>query len=251
MPQRSIPATLRFGRDVASFKTPSALFSAMGRISERPGLNVHFGAVWRMPRRSSDFAALVPGKTVFLSERPTATEVWREFQELVRLHGGVSLGDYGRQQSVPFIMSETRRELRPVGKDDWIFRMLQKHGVRDALYIPFRHWTLGFWSERPLDQMPIEAQGVLFLLAEFGIRRLETLVKKPERFENNNVKLTDRELSTLRLMSNGKSQKEIAEYLEISSETVRTHLKKAVRKLKANNRVHAVAEAMRQGLLVV
>jgi DNA-binding CsgD family transcriptional regulator len=58
-------------------------------------------------------------------------------------------------------------------------------------------------------------------------------------------KLTPRELSVLRLASYCKSLTEIAARMKISSETVRTYLKRVARK----NRAHAIGEAYRQGLL--
>jgi two-component system nitrate/nitrite response regulator NarL len=61
--------------------------------------------------------------------------------------------------------------------------------------------------------------------------------------------LSDRELEVLRLTSGGSSAKEIAERLNISPTTVRTHLTHAYDKLGVSDRAAAVAEAMRRGLL--
>jgi two-component system, NarL family, nitrate/nitrite response regulator NarL len=61
--------------------------------------------------------------------------------------------------------------------------------------------------------------------------------------------LSDRELEVLRLTSGGSSAKEIAERLNISATTVRTHLTHAYDKLGVSDRAAAVAEAMRRGLL--
>jgi len=61
--------------------------------------------------------------------------------------------------------------------------------------------------------------------------------------------LTQRELSVLKLASEGRTTEEIARALGLGMETVRSHLKKAKTKLEARNRTHAVAEAMRQLLI--
>jgi DNA-binding NarL/FixJ family response regulator len=60
---------------------------------------------------------------------------------------------------------------------------------------------------------------------------------------------SDRELEVLRLMASGFTNKEIAEQLFVSAETVKTHLSSAYRKLGVSDRAHAVAVALRRGLL--
>jgi DNA-binding NarL/FixJ family response regulator len=61
--------------------------------------------------------------------------------------------------------------------------------------------------------------------------------------------LTRRERDVLRLLADGLRDNDIARSLEISTETVRTHVKKATAKLEADTRTHAVAEALRQSLI--
>src|SRR5262249_43733543 len=61
-------------------------------------------------------------------------------------------------------------------------------------------------------------------------------------------RLTAREVAVLRLLSTGAQSRQVAQSLSIGEETVRSHLKKAETKLGVRNRVHAVAEALRQNL---
>jgi len=61
--------------------------------------------------------------------------------------------------------------------------------------------------------------------------------------------LTPRELSVLRLASNGHRTRRIAQLLELGEETVRSHVKKAQAKLGVKDRLHAVAEALRHQLI--
>jgi DNA-binding NarL/FixJ family response regulator len=61
--------------------------------------------------------------------------------------------------------------------------------------------------------------------------------------------LTQRERDVLRLLSDGLSNEEIGKRLFISPETVRTHVRKAMRKLEADTRTQAVATALRQSLI--
>jgi DNA-binding NarL/FixJ family response regulator len=63
--------------------------------------------------------------------------------------------------------------------------------------------------------------------------------------------LTPRELDVLTLIREGYRNKQIADRLSISETTVSFHIKNLVEKLNANDRAHAVAIAIRRGLLPV
>ena len=64
-----------------------------------------------------------------------------------------------------------------------------------------------------------------------------------------NGKLTAPELDVLVLLAEGLQHEEIGRRLGISSETVRTHLRKACDRLGASTRTQAVATALRLGLI--
>jgi DNA-binding NarL/FixJ family response regulator len=61
--------------------------------------------------------------------------------------------------------------------------------------------------------------------------------------------LTARELDVLRLIRDGYRNKQIADQLAISENTVAFHIKNLMEKLRANDRTHAVTIALRRGLL--
>ncbi|MER7927170.1 MULTISPECIES: response regulator transcription factor [unclassified Streptomyces] len=63
------------------------------------------------------------------------------------------------------------------------------------------------------------------------------------------TELTQREREVVRLMADGRSNRSIAESLYLSEATVKTHLVRVYRKLGVDNRVAAVSEAVRRGLL--
>ena len=63
------------------------------------------------------------------------------------------------------------------------------------------------------------------------------------------VQLTPRELATLRLMADGRANKEIASALGISERTVKTHLGHLFGKLGVTSRTEAVRIASRRGLV--
>ena len=60
--------------------------------------------------------------------------------------------------------------------------------------------------------------------------------------------LTERELQVLKLVAQGKSNKQIASELNISIHTVRTHVNRILSKLHLANRVQATLYALRQGV---
>jgi DNA-binding NarL/FixJ family response regulator len=61
--------------------------------------------------------------------------------------------------------------------------------------------------------------------------------------------LSEREREVLRGVALGQSNREIAESLIVSEETIRTHLKSAFRKLGVNDRTQAVVTALKHGML--
>lgn len=61
--------------------------------------------------------------------------------------------------------------------------------------------------------------------------------------------LTEREVTTLRLVAAGKSNSEIAKMLGIAEATVKTHLNRSFTKLGVNSRTAAVVEARNRGFL--
>jgi DNA-binding CsgD family transcriptional regulator len=61
--------------------------------------------------------------------------------------------------------------------------------------------------------------------------------------------LTRREIEILRLLATGRTYREIARELDLSAETVRSHVKHILRKLEVPNRSQAVAAAVRAGIL--
>lgn len=61
--------------------------------------------------------------------------------------------------------------------------------------------------------------------------------------------LTDRELEILQIIAKGLSNNEAAKVLGLSKATIRTHLEHIYEKLDVTNRVEAVTEGIRQGII--
>ena len=63
--------------------------------------------------------------------------------------------------------------------------------------------------------------------------------------------LTPAEVSVLRLIADGRANKQIADQLSISEETVKSRVKNILSKLDANDRTHAVTIALKRGIIDV
>ena len=63
------------------------------------------------------------------------------------------------------------------------------------------------------------------------------------------VRLSSREIEVLRLIADGRSSQEAADMLMVSKRTVDFHLAKLYDKLGVSNRLMAVREALRLGML--
>ncbi|MDI6715867.1 MAG: response regulator transcription factor [Actinomycetota bacterium] len=77
--------------------------------------------------------------------------------------------------------------------------------------------------------------------AVFGVKRMAN---------DGSIYLTPRQKQTIELMAGGYSNKEIASHLNLSVETVNTHVKQILRKLQAKDRAQAVAIAFRNSLII-
>jgi DNA-binding NarL/FixJ family response regulator len=66
---------------------------------------------------------------------------------------------------------------------------------------------------------------------------------------NGTGELSERELEILRLVSTGASNKEVAQSLYISSNTVRVHLRNIFTKIGVTSRTEAAMYAVRIGLV--
>lgn len=93
-------------------------------------------------------------------------------------------------------------------------------------------------------------QEILKPLREAAREFLTTVPTLPTNFGiDRDDQLSDREMECLRWIALGRSTEETSELIGRSIETVRFHLKNAIKKLRANNRVHAVAIASHRHLL--
>src|SRR5579885_1897034 len=83
-------------------------------------------------------------------------------------------------------------------------------------------------------------------LAEFSLLTQKGKGKKPAWVEHD---LTEREITVLKLVADGKTNKEIANSLDLSEKTVKNHVRNIFHKLQVYDRTQAAILAIRKGLI--
>jgi len=139
----------------------------------------------------------------------------------------------------------------PEATQQRIDAVLDRAGVEDFTFVPiFRNSVLiagsgWFFVHAAKPSVSILVAGLL------GPVVLETA----ERFSSGaqddlpRVKLSRREIECLKWAAEGKTSWEIGAILSVGERTVHAHLARATRKLAAANRIQAVANAFRLGLI--
>jgi DNA-binding NarL/FixJ family response regulator len=82
-------------------------------------------------------------------------------------------------------------------------------------------------------------------------RLVAALVSRLTRTTTPAQQLSRREIEVLRLLAQGLSTAELSTQMELSINTVRNHVQKAIRRLGAHSKLEAVAIAQREGIISV
>lgn len=98
---------------------------------------------------------------------------------------------------------------------------------------------------RIIDAVDRVARGELVLPAELA----HALLARSGRTEGRRTELSPRELDVIEALARGESAEDAADRLCISRNTFRNHLSKAMLKLGVHDRLSAVSEAIRLGLV--
>ncbi len=88
-----------------------------------------------------------------------------------------------------------------------------------------------------------------FRMPETGPAPQNRLQKGDAGAQSGRRQLTERELECLQIIAKGLSNNEAANVLGLSKATIRTHLEHIYQKLDVTNRVEAVTEGIRQGII--
>jgi LuxR family transcriptional regulator, quorum-sensing system regulator BjaR1 len=145
------------------------------------------------------------------------------------------------------------------------------HGYREGFVVPF-HFSdsigrvnssliVFFWSDklRRFRFMISRKKFDLHIIMIYWAQRAVDIVGKEFRdgarfagrgfaFEGDEA-LSDREREVLSWAARGKSALDTSEIMTLSEQTVKTHIRNAVNKLRANNKTHAVTKAIYLGMI--
>lgn len=92
-------------------------------------------------------------------------------------------------------------------------------------------------------------RGEAAMTRDMAARLLKSVAKRSTDPERGEEALTERELAVLRLVAVGASNQEISERLNISINTVKSHIRNILDKLQLENRTQAANYAIHRGLV--
>lgn len=120
--------------------------------------------------------------------------------------------------------------------------------VFDAIYAGANGYLLKkFISSKLIHSMEECLQGGAPMSPSIARMVIGKLQKKTD--SKTSYSLTEREIETLRSLSQGNSYKMIASELNISIDTVRTHIKRIYEKLHVHSQTEAIVKAIRENLV--
>ena len=135
-----------------------------------------------------------------------------------------------------------------------LLRRLRKHNFQQPVLMLTGH------DEVDRKVLALESGADDYMVKPFSFdelqARIQALLRRsssPERAESGDPGLrsllSQREWDVLMELGQGKSNAEIAEALFLSQETIKSHIKALLQKLRAKDRTHAVVIAFQQGWL--
>jgi LuxR family quorum sensing-dependent transcriptional regulator len=147
-----------------------------------------------------------------------------------------------RYSEAPYAPSQARVHVR-------FLQFLDTYGMGPGLIVPVgrpAHIPACVWLGGEKPDLDDDTCYAVQMIASFAASKAQ-LLSRPAA--TGTGKLTAREREVLQWISTGKTSWEIGEILHIAKRTVDEHVRRAIRKTNAANRTHAVALAVRDGLI--
>jgi LuxR family quorum sensing-dependent transcriptional regulator len=151
----------------------------------------------------------------------------------------------------PFQWREVRFDTERFPRSAEVMHVRADFGFRDGFVVPIPGPSgagagVFMGGERPV--FPAYMKPAIHMMCLYAFERISGIRPEPRKPQAG---LTKREREVLTWTAAGKSAWEIGEILSIATRTVNEHAQTAIRKLGAGNRTHAVALALRDGLICV
>lgn len=157
-------------------------------------------------------------------------------------------------RTLPTIMSAIDEKKAKFYQDKELFEKTSSHYVIDSsitsfLVTPicFRSIVIGFIYSSLFEKGVEFNEGDLHAITDFS-NKIGQIIHASPHNEQQHL-LSKREFEVMKSIAKGELTKEIASSLSISELTVKHYVKTAIKKLGATNRVHAIAQMFKRGLL--
>jgi len=102
-------------------------------------------------------------------------------------------------------------------------------------------------GEYPINETVMTRPSV----AKHVLQQFKDMALLGDKIENVVAPLTQRERQILNYIADGNTNKQIANILKISEQTIKNHVSAILRKLNANDRAHAVVLAIKRGWIII
>ena len=171
------------------------------------------------------------------------------YDQLGLLENSPVIGTLRRSTSPLVWRLEDINKDRPDGREDEVTTLFAAHGFHRGVYLPVQEASgeRGAVSFSGTRDTPSKTELMELSYVSNLVYEKVAEIKKPAPTPDQ--VLSARERECLHWTASGKTSSEIATILALSEHTVNHYLSAACQKLTATNRAHAVARAIRAGLL--
>jgi DNA-binding CsgD family transcriptional regulator len=137
----------------------------------------------------------------------------------------------------------------PVFRTILIYGVLLAAGAFGLQWLEFQFVVRTHATETYVVLVALAFMGLGVWVGARLIRRPPATPFEPNLKARETLGVSDRELQVLELLAAGRSNKEIAQQLEVSPNTVKTHVAKLFEKLAAKRRTEAISRARELGMI--
>lgn len=237
----SFDSALHFIDDLRSAATDRSILSVLNTATDHYGFNSFCIASIPDPGQSFDGCMLLEGWHEDWKTRYFERNYFEDDPVAKKVRGAV----------LPFAWSSPARERELLPLEKQIMDEAASIGMAEGLCVPI--YTLqGFQAAVSFGtlekHLPEETLSALHLIAIYAHAQIREMMSAA-RNRAQTIELTRRERECLKWCAAGKTSWEISQILNISQHTADWYLASAARKLGATNRVHAVAEGIRRGVI--
>jgi DNA-binding CsgD family transcriptional regulator len=241
MPQKLIKQMADFRAEIATMRTAKAVIACSQRLIARYGVNVFAAGVLPRDAAQLHFENWDRGSNLWFGETIPAS-YWPECQKGNAEFGWDAITLKSQNAMAPFTFSEARREKPRRGS--WVFDLLPTIDIADGLFVPLRGGNVVLSSPQILRLHP-DLQDTLVNVTIAMAKRLATMVKTQARGRS----LTAREIEVVQMLVRCKTNRRVAQEMDLSPKTIAEHLRNVRRKTQTDATLNAVLELYSRGLI--